>query len=185
MKRLLWILAGLLPLAGTAQTPAKRGFTSQIEMGVLLGQVSTDNNAPSSRTSFTASLFNGYRIFPALAAGITVGADWYRTKTVIPLSVGLRGDFLRNAKVTPFYAIDVGKGMTWFMRDKTLTEQRGGWHINPALGIRIATGGRSSITWSIGYKYQELYGRRDLSMDEYIATDYHYNRMSLRMGMSF
>lgn len=185
MKKLFCVLAGLLPLTGMAQTPARKGFTSQMEMGVLLGQVSAQNEAPISKTSFTASLFNGYRFFPALAVGVTIGADWYRTKTVVPLSVGIRGDFLKNQKVTPYYAVDVGKGMTWFMKDKTLTGQTAGIHINPALGIRIAMGGRSSMTWSVGYKYQTLSGRRDMSFGEYTATEYNYNRVSLRMGMSF
>ncbi len=185
MKVFLVTTMLLLNLVGYGQVNQQRGYANDSQMGVLLGQVSVNNNSPMSKTSFTASSFNGYRFTPALATGLTVGLDSYRGNLILPISLGLRGDFLKNKKVTPYYALDLGKGMTWLARDNSLDDKKGGLHLNPALGLRFATGSGAAITWSVGYKRQILSSGLALNEQEGVYYDYTYNRISIRMGISF
>ncbi|MDQ1087069.1 MULTISPECIES: hypothetical protein [unclassified Siphonobacter] len=181
------LLLAMLCLSGFCygQVNQKKGYTNTSEMGVLLGQVGPNNSSPVSKTSFTASSFNGYRLMHWLAAGITVGLDSYKGNLMVPISLGLRGDILKNKTVTPFYALDIGKGMTWLARDPSLDFKRGGLHLNPAIGLRFATNSGTAITWSVGYKRQILESGRYFGEDQGTYYDYAYNRISIKMGMSF
>ncbi len=183
MKQILFFI--LLSSSVYAQVNQRRGYTNHTEMGILLGRVAFNNQPAISKASFSALTFNGYRFIPALAVGLTLGVDAYRTQMIVPLSLGLRGDFLKNQKVTPFYALDVGKGMTGLIKNNTLSYKRGGLHLNPALGLRFATGGGSSLSWSVGYKRQLLSSGIENGYGEGLYYDYAYNRFSMRMGMSF
>ncbi|MDH6058395.1 hypothetical protein, partial [Umezakia ovalisporum] len=62
----------------------------------------------------------------------------------------------------------------------------GGLHLNPALGLRFALNGGAALTWSIGYKYQRartfFENANGFSRTENV---YNYNRLALKVGMSF
>ena len=114
-----WLLAALTATAqpDTTFRWQHRGYVNQMEMGVMMGQVSVDNSPPTGRVNFTFTGFNGYRLHRLLAVGLAVGLDWYRTRMLLPVSLGLRGDFWRARRVVPFYALDVGYGSTALMRN--------------------------------------------------------------------
>ncbi len=185
MKGVLFVMMLYLSVCGYGQVNQQRGYTNDTQMGVLLGQVSPNNSSPMSKTSFTASTFNGYRLTHALAAGLTVGLDSYKGNLILPISLGFRGDWLKNKKVTPYYSLDVGKGMTWLAKDTNLDYKKSGLHLNPALGLRFATHNGTAITWSVGYKRQILSSGQEFNEQEGVYYDYAYNRISIRMGISF
>ncbi len=186
---LLFLLLTGRAFDGFGQTPAPRslpfhkGFFNQTEVGVLLGTVSLPYGGGNvSRASFTASSFNGYRFGRGLALGATVGVDWYASQAMLPLSMGLRGDLGKGA-VSPFYALDAGYGL-WLNRPADVNA-KGGLHLNPALGLRIATGNGTALSWSIGYKFQRASTLMEGANEYSVRQDYRYNRLVLKMGISF
>ncbi|MBC7891806.1 MAG: hypothetical protein H7Y12_06305, partial [Sphingobacteriaceae bacterium] len=95
---------------------------------------------------------------------------------------GLRGD-LGKGRVSPFYALDAGYGL-WLNRPADVNA-KGGLHLNPALGFRIATGNGTALSWSIGYKFQRASTLLEGTNEYSVRQDYRYNRLVLKMGISF
>lgn len=169
----------------TAPLPWRRGFLNHTEIGTLLGGVVAPNQpgVVYSRSSFTASSFNGYRFARWLAVGATVGVDWFARNAMLPVSLGLRGD-LGKRRVSPFYAFDAGYGLTW-LAQRDGAKLTGGLHLNPALGLRIALNGGGALTWSLGYKHQRVRSLVEGPNDYSVRQDYRYNRLALKVGMTF
>lgn len=166
--------------------PVRRGYVNHTELGTLLGSVAVpfQPNDVYTRSSFTASSFNGYRFARGLAVGATVGVDWYARNAVVPLSLGLRGDMARS-RISPFYAFDAGYAVASLAKGNDV-DFDGGLHLNPALGLRFGLNSGAALTWSIGYKYQQartiLENPTGFSRTE---NGYKYNRLALKVGMSF
>lgn len=185
MKKAIVWLALLTATAAQAQPDSTfrwqhRGYINHTEMGMLLGHVST----PASRANFTFTSFNGYRLHRSLAIGLTVGLDWYSTRLVTPISLGLRGDMGAARRVVPFYALDLGYGSMALMPKGLLSSLRGSYTFNPAIGLRLRNRYNNAFTWSVGFKKQEVSSRIELGSGQYIFQQHHYNRLTVRMGMS-
>lgn len=163
----------------------RRGYHNVTEAGLLLGHVNVGGTRLANRANFTLSSFNGYRLGRALAAGLTVGADWYTTRILIPISVGLRGDLTRGKRTALTYALDAGRGMTWAMSREGFSDLYGGLHLNPMLGIRFRGRSGTDFVWSFGYKHQ--YVRSEVATDfgAKTVTENRYNRFVVRAGVSF
>lgn len=176
------------PPAPTKQrqaVPVRKGYANHTELGTLLGAVAApfQPNDVYSQSSFTASSFNGYRFSRLLAVGATVGVDWYARNAVVPLSLGVRGDVARS-RVSPFYAFDAGYAVVSLAKGKD-ADFNGALHLNPALGLRFALNGGAALTWSIGYKYQRASTVVENAGVNRIENTYRYNRLALKVGMSF
>ncbi|MCY7350833.1 MAG: hypothetical protein LH606_09205 [Cytophagaceae bacterium] len=196
MKKILFFALLSSPLLSLAQDrlprqlTVKKGFYNHTELGTLLGRVAYpfDRSVVYSRSSFTANTFNGYRFSRGLIVGATVGVDWYARNAIIPVSVGLRGDMSRG-RVSPHYALDVGYGLARLTRRPEIVgadvNLSGGLHVNPALGVRIATGNDTALILSIGYKYQYADVLTQFNAGNTIRNVYNYNRLALKVGMSF
>ena len=174
------------PVKQRLVVPVRKGYVNHTELGTLLGAVAApfQPDVTYTRSSFTASSFNGYRFRRGLAVGATVGVDWYARNAVVPLSLGLRGDLARG-RVSPFYAFDAGYAVVSLAKGKDV-DFDGGLHLNPALGLRFALNSGAALTWSIGYKY--LRARtvfENASGPNRIENRYDYNRLALKVGMSF
>lgn len=182
------ICAQPMPSSGEQRrgVPVRKGYVNHTELGTLLGAVNVpfQSNEVYTRSSFTASSFNGYRFARGLAVGATVGVDWYARNAVVPLSLGLRGDLARS-RASPFYALDAGYAVASLAKGDDV-DFDGGLHLNPALGLRFTLNGGAALTWSIGYKYQRartiLENPNGFSRTENV---YNYNRLALKVGMSF
>ncbi len=173
-------------LAKPAPVPFRKGFLNHTEIGTLLGGVAAPNQpgVVFNRSSFTASSFNGYRFARGLAVGVTVGVDWFARNAMLPVSLGLRGELGRR-RVSPFYAFDAGYGLTWLARSEG-AKMEGGLHLNPALGLRFALNGGAALTWSLGYKHQRVSSLVEgPAVDYSVRQDYRYNRLALKVGMTF
>lgn len=181
------ICAQSMPSTGEHQrgVPVRKGYVNHTELGTLLGAVKVpfQTNEVYTRSSFTASSFNGYRFARGLAVGATVGVDWYARNAVVPLSLGLRGDMARS-RVSPFYALDAGYAVASLAKGDDV-DFDGGLHLNPALGLRFALNGGAALTWSIGYKYQRVTKFTESTGTLSIVNQYSYNRLALKVGMSF
>ena len=177
----------------------KNRFVNYTEFGVLFGrayQITPSNynyySYPvNASTNISFQTFNGVKVYKNLAAGITVGVDWYSNQQLIPISLGIRNSFgdTNNKKVKTFAGIDAGYGFTWLSTgDTEYQKTKGGLALNPMVGLLIPTGGQANFILSIGYKHNafqtETYsGVGDYSY--YNRIDYSLNKMSVKLGVNF
>jgi len=142
-------------------------------------------------SNFTIQTFNGLKVYKNLAVGATVGVDWFSSYQLVPISLGIRNTFgdTKNKKVKTFAGIDAGYGFMW-LNDKTSPshEINGGLAISPMVGLLIPTGGNANFTLSVGYKHNRFNSKIDSGTLEYpylVENQYNFNRMAVRLGVSF
>lgn len=156
-----------------------------VEIGFLYGE-KKEGEFKTSTAAPTVQMFNGYRIGRLLAVGATVGIDIYEHMIVTPLAMGIRGELL-NSRVSPFYSFDAGYAPVFLSYDNhSSVEQKnkGGWMLNPALGLRVKTGNDTAFTFGVGYKTQKTETETAWIHARQVQK-IHYKRMTMRMGFMF
>jgi len=141
----------------------KRGYFGMVE--ISQGLVMSTNGV--YRTSL--HIINGYRIFPQLSVGLGIGMKMFpgsrpsvlsglnddnfhkgKTDIALPLFVHVRTDMLKNAKTSPYFALNAGYNVSLnkgFFR---------GYLIEPALGVGIGLGKRGNqLNIGVGYQMHE------------------------------
>ncbi|WP_234736291.1 hypothetical protein [Tellurirhabdus bombi] len=185
---LIWLL---LLSSAFAQSSFKPSYTNMTEAGVLFGQVrygGSTSESVAKRHNITGQTFNGVQLRPKLAVGATVGADWYNSALLLPLCAGVRYDLARpNQKnLRVFTSLDTGYSVTWLNEDPTGYETKGGWVISPGIGFRIGRPQNANFILSLSYKRQEASAEKPLFFNEIAKEETRvYNRIALRMGISF
>lgn len=164
-----------------------QGYLNYLEIGILAGN--NNNNSDFFDTheqyaSFQLRYFQGYRILPLFAAGITTGVDFYLKEVLLPVALSLRGDLTRS-KVTPVYVIESGYGFGWLNRKTNNLTFEGGWLFNAALGLKIHTLSSTSFVMSMGFQSQHSRIKNIFSPDNQREIVQTYKRLTLRFGMSF
>lgn len=142
----------------------KRGYFGMIEVGEGF-VMSTDG---VYRTSL--HVINGYRIFPQLSVGLGVGLKMFhggrpavlngladdnlhnaKTEVSLPLFFHVRTDILKNAKVSPYVALNAGYNVPLnkgFFR---------GYLIEPTIGIGLGVGKKGNqLNIGVGYQMHEI-----------------------------
>lgn len=138
----------------------KRGYFGMVEAGEGF-VMSTDG---VYRTSL--HVINGYRIFPQLSVGLGVGLKMFhggrpavleglhdddlhsgKTEVSLPLFFHIRTDILKNAKSTPYIALNAGYN---FPLNKGFFR---GYLVEPTIGIGFGTG-RNGNQFNVGVGYQ-------------------------------
>lgn len=194
MKKITFLLMGFLPLLVRGQTtPFKPVFTNMTELGATFGQVRYSNGVNFSesvakRVNLTAQTFNGFLVHPRLAVGATIGVDWYNTALLMPVCAGLRYDLARpNGKnLRIFSSLDTGWGFAWLNEDATGYKTTGGWTISPGIGFRVGKPSNANFVLSLSYKRQAAEANKPLFYNELAKYETRvYNRMAVRMGISF
>lgn len=199
MKKVLIVLlflTGFHAVSGQDKIVTRKSrFVNFTELGVLLGnayQITNSSGYSSpvlSKTSFSVQTFNGLRLIPNLAAGITVGIDWLGKYQILPISAGLRKTFglEKSNRVKAFLGLDAGYGFTWLNDEIPWQTIKGSINISPAAGLMIPTGGDAFITVSAGYKHNELTITQgtDNIYGQTSVNNNRYDRMSIRIGVSF
>ncbi|GAB4001281.1 hypothetical protein GCM10028807_57200 [Spirosoma daeguense] len=192
MRNVLLLMSLLLPILAHGQTePFKPVFTNMTELGVLFGQVkygSMGSETVAKRTNLTAQTFNGVLLRPRLAVGATVGVDWYNTALLMPVCAGIRYDLARpnDKNLRVFASMDTGWGFSWLNEDAAGYKTSGGWVISPGIGFRIGKTTSSNFIMTLSYKRQEAEAEKPLFWNELAKHETRvYNRMSLRLGVSF
>jgi hypothetical protein len=184
----------VLPLFSQRIKPQTR-YINHTEVGTLLGRVKFNNgtaeNAIENRFSITAQTFNGIRLTPRLATGLTVGMDWYKTALISPIAAGARFDLnkARLASRRParlFASLDAGYGTTWLHQDADGYRTKGGWMVNPGIGLKYGSPAGAVFTLSLSYRRQEVSVGKPLRWQEISRHEERvYNRLALKMGMAF
>lgn len=178
----------------------KNRFVNYTEFGVLFGrgyQLTPNTNYSyysypvNATTNISFQTFNGVKVYKNMAAGLTVGLDWFGNQQLIPISLGIRNSFGDNSnkKVKTFAGIDAGYGFTWLSAgDTEFQKTSGGLALNPMVGLLIPTGGQANFILSIGYKHNAFQTETNSGVGDYAyynRIDYRLNKMSVKFGVNF
>lgn len=192
MKKILYLSLLLITTASYAQKAGNVRFINHTEFGGLFGRVKYEipynGNARQveNRTSLTIQTFNGVQIHEKLSAGVTLGMDWYKTALLNPIAGGVRYDFLGRKNVRLFGTVDAGYAFTWFHDDSDGLDTKGGFMVNPGVGIKVGRPGVAAFTIALSYKRQEAHITKvPLWEQKERFEDRVYNRLALRLGISF
>ena len=186
----LFISILILSSVNAQDVEVKNKFINHTEFGGLFGRVKYSNgsqqNTVDSRTSLTLQTFNGIQLSRKLGAGITLGADWYKSALINPVAAGIRYDLSGRSNARFFVIADAGYGFTWLHQDSDGYKTKGGWMINPGIGLRIGKVNTSSFTLSLTYKRQEVSAEKPLLWNQTERREERvYNRIAARIGISF
>lgn len=176
-----------LPAVAQKSEAFKRYYVNHTEFGTLLGRVTAgegNSEITESKTSITAQTYNGIQLNPDLSVGLIAGMDWYKSNLVTPLAAGLRYQLGRKGNGRFFTMLDTGYGFTWFHKDNEGFDSKGGWMINPGIGMGL--GKQKGLTFTLSWKRQHVFVEKPIlwnQLDRY--ENRNYQRLVLRIGMSF
>ncbi len=196
MKKIFFVVAlliGSLPVL--AQGTFQRHYINHTEVGALFGRVRFDANngwstTPSyqiqNRANLTLQTFNGVQYSPRLGLGITTGIDWYTAALINPIALGARYDLAGKKNIRLFASGDAGYGFAWFHKGLDGYHTKGGLMLNPGIGLRMGKPDGAAYTLSFSYKRQNAsVNKPPLSNETTRTEDREYNRLVVRMGISF
>jgi hypothetical protein len=192
MKALFLLLVFFLAISSSIaqEKPVKKKYVNHTEFGGLFGRVKYSNGSLDSQVENKASLtfqtFNGVKLNDRLSTGITVGMDWYKTALISPIAAGIRYDLVKDRAARLYATADVGYGFGWFHQDSDKYNTKGGWMINPGVGMKYGKPGGNAFTIGLSYKRQEAHVDKPLLWEQTVRYEERvYNRLALRLGMSF
>lgn len=174
-----------------AQRPdTVRKLVSYTEIGALYG--SSDNE---DRSPFTFHSSLNYAFHRNLSAGIGAGAEFLK-ETYLPVTANVLYRFGKK-QISPFVRLQAGYQIplenktdmpytVWhsfisYYPSPVRLDSRGGFMVNPSAGVTVYTRAGLGISFSAGYRYQQLTYKHD--------SDYtlhaEYSRLSLTLGIIF
>ncbi|MBI9037918.1 MAG: hypothetical protein JEY97_07285 [Bacteroidales bacterium] len=167
------------------------GYYNVTDLGFLVGSTSNVNKAP-----FSFLTVNGYQFTEQLGAGIGVGVEFF-SESYLPLVLDARYYF-REANFSPFafvrggylFALEESANHyiyhdypVWssFIPPTPECKPKGGWIINPGLGIRNMFNEHFGIVFSAAYRFQSLH--YEYNDDSKLILE--SNRLDLKIGIIF
>lgn len=182
-----------------AVIPFRKGYFNLTELGVLAGISSNATKAP-----FTLTNINSWFFDKGFSTGLGVGVE-LSNETYLPVVADFRYYFM-DRRPLPFICLQAGYSfalggsysqtiyaiddirvspMIWpgpvpsYQNDPV--SGRGGFLINPSIGIQTPINEGFAMTFSAGYRWmRHSYGRTD----DY-KIDIDYRRLSIRIGLLF
>jgi len=198
---ILLCAAALLSFSQQSIEKEKGKFTNFTEGGVLIGNSQDEKNAPFI---FHSSV--NYELYNNLSAGIGVGAEFLR-ETYLPVTANVMYQFRKTSAVFPFLRLRAGYQVA--LESTTVTynniywssyllssssyypypyypvvekmNAKGGWMIDPSVGVTVYTRSGLGFSLSAGYRYQKL---KYTGENDYILWA-EYNRLLLTLGVTF
>lgn len=136
--------------------------------------------------SFSFQTFNGWRIKPKTAVGITTGLDAYQGALIMPVAAGVRQIvFDKGPTQSKIQAsLDAGIGTTWLNEDEG-QETEGGLMLNPAIGFIFPTRSGSAFLFNFGYKYQHYSVKKRWAENNFSDESRNIKRVQIRLGFQF
>ncbi|WP_421920397.1 hypothetical protein [Marinifilum sp.] len=163
------------------------GIFLDTRLGVLIGSKGNKHEAPFSLLTSVNYLFkNGFSF------GVGVGFEAFE-ETQVPLVADFRYHHKINGLNTFLFcqsgysfAVDKRVDNTFLYDIEEEMDHKGGWLINPGIGMVI--NGRSNLKYSlgIGYRYQKnkLEWYNNYTMDDETLSE-EFNRLSIHLGIIF
>ena len=136
--------------------------------------------------SFSIQTFNGWRVKPKTALGLTTGLDAYQGALLMPVAVGVRQIvFEKGPTLSKIQAsLDAGIGTTWHNEDEG-QETKGGLMLNPALGFVFPTRSGSAFLINFGYKYQHYSVKKTWAENNFSEESRNIKRVQIKLGFQF
>jgi len=177
-----------------AKIPFKTGYFNLTELGVLAGNSNSVNKSPLTVMNISSWKFPGN-----FSTGIGVGVEFFN-ETYLPVVADLRY-YIRDHGPIPFVSLQAGYsiplggsysqqnyyyGYNDYMPiyNPPITQDmsaRGGFLVNPAIGIQTQLNENLALVFSAGYRYMRYnYGKHDN-----YKLEVDYNRLSLKVGLLF
>jgi hypothetical protein len=194
MKDINLFFIGLLmclPAFAQEKETFRMRYVNHTEAGVLLGQVKYGGGngvqeISASKQSITAQMYQGIQLSRAFSAGVTIGMDWYKAALINPVALGVRYDITKGHSARLYASADAGYGFAWFHSDSEGFNTKGGLMVNPGIGIKYGKPDGAAFTIGISWRRQEAKVSKPPLWQQ---TERHeervYNRLALRIGMSF
>lgn len=161
-----------------------------MDFGLLIGSSSNEQNAPFSFMNVTS-----YHLNQQFAVGLGFGTDFYK-ETYIPVVVDVRYYF-RKSKFSPFAYFQAGYAISteseihqdlrylftriWPDPEPEIAKPKGGFLINPGIGIRNMFNDHFGVIFTVGYRYQKL----NYESDPGHRLELEYNRLNIKFGIIF
>ena len=188
MKQFLFVLL-LVPSIGFAQSKGK--IFNHTEVGKLLGP---KVNADVSPTIVNTSI--NYAFSDRFSLGLTTGVEFYN-ESYIPLALNMLIPLNNNNnKTRPFLQL-MGGTLLGAGKDINIQEiqsyydisinnypnnnkinSKGGMLLNPSIGILTEVNDNLDVTFSLGYRHQQLNFKNDNNYE----IEANMNRLSLKAG---
>jgi hypothetical protein len=159
----------------------------ETKFGVLLGSNGNQNEAP-----FSLMCSANYRFKNGLSLGGGTGLETFE-ETQIPLFADIR----YHHKIKGFntylfcqsgysFALDERENTSYYYNNGEEMDNKGGWLINPGIGVIFSGRGSTRFSLGLGYRYQKnkLTWHNDFTSDKEILRE-EFNRLSIHMGIIF
>jgi len=197
LTSILLCTTALLSFSQQSPEKEKRKFTNFTEGGVLIGNSQDEKNAPFI---FHSSM--NYGLYKNLSAGVGVGVEFLR-ETYLPVTANAMYQFRKTNAIFPFIRLRAGYQVA--LESTTVTynynfygpsylssyypyypvmeklNAKGGWMVDPSVGVIVYTRSGLGFSLSAGYRYQKL---KYTGENDYILWA-EYNRLLLTLGVTF
>lgn len=146
----------------------------------------TPNYKKKNTGSFSFQTFNGWRVRPRTAVGLTTGLDAYQGALIMPVAAGVRQVlFEKGPTLSKIQAsLDLGAGTLWLDGEDDISK-KGGLMINPAVGFIFPTRSGSAFLLNFGYKYQYYTLLTTYSKENFVEETRNIKRLQVRLGFQF
>jgi len=168
-----------------------KGYFSHLKFGNAFGNGSSES---LDAGGFHIHSVNGYHFNPKLAVGLGLGLDVHGTNNAtysfVPIYAYAKS-YPFNFKVSPYYALGLGYGAPLSQGTFWRGFYKGGYFINPSIGVRFASRKRSNFVLEMGYLIQDAYGEYtiqnwwDVDNSRFIKEDITFRRLWLNVGWIF
>jgi hypothetical protein len=191
----LWVFepSQIDSISKTGRTPKQisTGYFNLTEAGILAGNSGNKYSAP-----FSLMNINGWKFSNGFSVGAGAGVEFF-SETYLPVVADFRY-YLKRQGVSPFFGIQGGYSFALDKPDKQYVygntllwnipngstldvKAKGGFLLNPSVGICTALSDNLALTFSAGYRLM----RHRYSREDNYKIDIDYNRLSLKIGLLF
>lgn len=155
----------------------KSGYINHTSLNIMPG---------GSHTAANFQMVNGYQFTPRLSAGLGIGFVLYNDPlNLISLFVDVKYKF-KEANTTPFVFFKSGYSFSILSDEHMEVEShRGGFMLNPGVGLQFDTSAGFGINFSAGYNLDNSSFEQEGWNGRIIVNDISYRRLLLGFGLTF
>lgn len=153
------------------------GYVNQTGLDLLPG---------NEVTSVRFQMVNGYQFTPRFSAGLGVGYTTYNDPlSLVPVFLDLRFKLFK-ANTTSYIFFKGGYNFTAHTDDAVLIEgKRGGYTINPGVGLHFDTSGDHGWYINVGYNIDKFGFDQQGWGGQTVINDHTFKRVNFGLGLSF
>ncbi|MCX6220511.1 MAG: hypothetical protein NTZ69_05945 [Bacteroidia bacterium] len=162
----------------------KTGYFNLTELGFLQGSDPNARLIPRSLLNISQWKFEN-----GLAPGIGFGIE-YANEAYLPVVADIRY-YLRDKQPMPYFSFQAGYSIPLDPHEvnslgmssvyNSGAKARGGFLLNPAIGIQTPLNENLALTFSAGYRWMKYH----YSGNNNYQMDFYFNRLSLKIGLLF